>query len=188
MVSALFHKPSGFLFVFNTELGGFNAIREPGREHRSESKNCKNWDGILDYFVEWTSILKREINTPDLWEVFKTTGINFTLEPSTTELNSGFTPEEQGALTTQLIEIETYIQTTYALTTEQLNIISHNLDLLRSEVGKLGRDTWKYTAIGIIFTIITALGIPPEQGQILWHYITGKLSEVITNIHLAIIR
>ncbi len=182
LISTLTHKPTGYVFVFDTDQGNFLAIRTPGNERRCETQAFKNWNGLLSYFIEWVSILEREIKAPDLWEMLRTGAINLEKGPSTTEENSTFTPKEQKEITTRIIEIRTYIQTTYSPPENQLNNINRKLDILIDETKRQGREAWKYTAIGIIASVITTLSITPEQGQILWLYITGKLSEVISNV------
>lgn len=185
LISAVSHKPTQFAFIFNTDLGAFIGLRTPGDGRRIDSKEFTSWNGLLAYFSEWISLLKREIEAPDMWNMLSTGMIDLELEPSTIEQNSTFTPEEQKAITTRLTEIRAYIQTTYSPTEHQLNIINRKLDLLICETKKQGRETWKYMAIGIIANVITALSITPEQGQMLWHYIIGKLSEAVTTIRLA---
>ena len=65
-ISAISHKPTQFAFIFNTDLGAFIGRRTPDVGGRIDSKEFTSWNGLLAYFSEWISLLKREIEAPDM--------------------------------------------------------------------------------------------------------------------------
>src|SRR5690348_13826394 len=47
------HKPTQYLFIFDTDLGGYIGHRTPGNQTRVEKRDCLSWSRLLLFFAEW---------------------------------------------------------------------------------------------------------------------------------------
>ena len=154
-----------FNFYESDEYQGFWLNYSPGQERVLESTGNINWQIGFDHFITWHGNLKRELNSPNLWE-------RFNKEISTVAFANNFDTSKFS--TKEFIELKSKIQLlneeikTIPLSEYQQNEIISNLNRLIELAEDLNKYDWKNLFIGTIISIIIQLSVTQDNATILW--------------------
>jgi hypothetical protein len=172
MVSALSHRPSeDYWFIFDRNLhGGHYSVFAPGSETHKEERNPGTWDYQLRYVGEWLGYLRRELDAPDVWSNI---AAGPGLDAGTS--NAAFTPTELTVIAERLAQIEARIGEVKALQQGEAQYVHETLEYLRETARTEGRRNWFNMAVGVIFSIVLFLALPPELAGALFRFAVERL-------------
>ncbi|WP_157489764.1 hypothetical protein [Flavobacterium sp. CF136] len=167
------NSPYYFNFNEDTDYVGFYVNYSPGQERIVEATNNVNWKIGFDHFITWLSNLKRELESPNLWERFQNeiSGLQLITDFD----NSKFTFSEYEELTEKLKIISQRISSIPLFENQQREIII-SLERLTELAKELNKFDWKNLFIGTIISIIIQLNVTPDNATILWELIQNVFS------------
>jgi hypothetical protein len=183
-VSRLIHKPSNFFFTFDyLPTAAHFARYSPGKETPTEDKQAGTWHKQQEILCKWLNYLKREIESPDLWEAIAQESALLD-EASASSSNEQFSDEEKSYIINGLNEIKQYL------------LIAHNLDpeLVESKInylveasGRLGHKDWIIILVGTLISIVSAAYLPPETTRDIFRFVGTVLRDLFGGGHLLLI-
>jgi hypothetical protein len=178
-VSMIDYVVSGFFYTFDIHKGVHYAIYSPGKEMLLDKQYPGSWEYQRQYFRDWLSYLRREIDQPDLWaEISK-----YQLPPES-ELgpdisNEPFTAYQVEKIVSGVNQVRAYLEEQGLASEEQKRFVNERLNYLADAAKRQGRKDWIYTSIGVLVTIATALALAPEQAKTLWYLIRDAIAGII---------
>lgn len=156
----LLHVPTGFWFRINRHANlGFLVTYAPANETYEAKGNPGDWPGVLRYASEWLAYLKRETETPDLWDAL--TGENELLQGSTggSSDNLPFEQSELPHVRKCLEELKAYVIKTKDLTESQRKIVDARFDHMEEAATRMGRKDWVAMVIGSLMGVAFSLAL-----------------------------
>src|SRR6266446_6924113 len=93
-VSGIIHRRSGYYFVFDNVVE-FVSKWVPGEQTLVDSNYSDRWENQLNWFRDWLTYLKRETESPDLWEQISKEAQLLESAASADTTNAPFTVEEK---------------------------------------------------------------------------------------------
>lgn len=184
---ALIHQPSGYYYAFNVDADNDHSPEySPGKETEVYvvGSYLKTWSEKLNSFKAWLTHLKREFETPDLWESISNEG-KLAEAASASELeDTKFTADELTYVSGALKEIREYISSTQTLSPEMQNFIDDRLDYLETSSKRQDRKAWIHTTIGVLFTIVVGAAFSPNAARELFQFAGNVLVQVLKSQRL----
>ena len=189
VVSRLTYAPQPrFGFIFDVVPGDtYVADRSPGITVPAERVVTQTWVRQLGAFAQWASVLRQEIAEPDLWAEAAAQLPRAILPAppagsSPDYWSEGFTADELDELKIKLNAFQHSVEdkVTALFDVGELNAETkeRQLAFVREQIGELGaasqrqsRLSWYQLAIGVAFTIVTA--IPTDHRVALLHAFAG---------------
>jgi hypothetical protein len=161
---SLRHRSSGAYFVFAGDAGSYVTRYAAGDDPVSELP-AYSWDRVMERVARWLAEVKRDTETPDLWDELR----NQTdlLRGATAEAleNTPFTADERDEIARQLNELRQYANVTYSLSELQLIDLDSKVDYLVDAAERLGRKDWLNACIGAILAYLLAAAVPPDAAH-----------------------
>lgn len=166
----LIHRESNYYLNFyeDTEYNGFWLNYSPGREKLYEATDRINWAIGFDHFITWLGNLKRELDSPNLWDRFTkdATSLSLSIEHD----SSKFSTKEFIELKSKVEALANEVRNLPLSEYQQSEIIS-NLNRLTELAEDLNKFDWKNLFIGTIISIVIQLSVTPENAKLLWDMI-----------------
>lgn len=162
-ISVITHVPTGYHCEFLSS-GGLSY--SPGEDQAVDFRQVVgDWHDVTNSLVKWISCLRRELDAPDLWRTIAQERKLAEVAVSGTLGNEKFSPEEQRYISQQLNEIKAFLLTTNRLQLEAARIVEDRFDYLEGASQRLGRKDWLNLTIGVLFSIIIAVALPPDAAK-----------------------
>jgi hypothetical protein len=154
----LIHQPSGFFCSFAAERSDSGnpyiqieySPSEEGFITSASARSAYQWDNEIK---KWIDILRREIDTPDLWTSIVSGQSSVMQATATASENTPFTPPERAQVIIFLGEIRTYIQTNAGLSPDKFSIVIEKLAYLEQAADRMGRKDWLNLFLGVLFSM-----------------------------------
>jgi hypothetical protein len=134
----------------------------PGESKREQFVLCGAFNDALARFDWWLGYVKREIETPDLWEDLLADEPP-RLEPDNPADHDRFTEAEQTAVVEHFRVVRGYIESLNP-TEEALLLVHAKLDYLIEATSRLEKRDWKAVSRGVAFDIALA-AMNPDQAR-----------------------
>lgn len=180
--SVLTHRPTSYYFSFEVDSGGSYYLEySPGKDLLIVNDIENEWEMLHEDFSDWLQSIKREIETPDLWETIADGPGLFTSASVSDVENTPFTPDEREYISQQLHEIETYLITTQIFSEEQAEFVRKRLNYLEGAAHRSGRIDWLNTAVGVIFSIMVSAAFAPQQARDLWQFVAAAFKHLLNH-------
>ena len=166
----LIHHPSGFFCGFAAERSEsgkpYTQIEyspsEEGFIKRESVYSASSWDDVVR---KWVDILRREIDTPDLWTSIASGQSSVMQATATASENTPFTAPERAQVAIFLEDIRTYIQTNSRLSTDKFNIVVEKLAYLEQAADRMGRKDWLNLFLGVLVSMTVQVGMEKSVFQ-----------------------
>jgi hypothetical protein len=158
------HKWSASCFVVRGAPGHYTGFGVIG-DGPETSYDVYSWDALISRVWLWLQLVKRDLDTPDLWaELQRETKL---LEVGTNDVseNTRFTLEEQKEIAKRLAELAKHVSHTHSLSHEQMQALEEKLDYLVDASGRLGRKDWLNAFIGVTLTFMLSAALAPESAR-----------------------
>ncbi len=181
-VSGIFHRPTGYYFIFEHTPTHRVSVYSPGSDTLHTTASRPEWNQQLRDVRKWLDYLKRESEAPDLWaEIAQETTIAEAAS-SETASNTPLTPQEQEYISSQLQEIKQYLITTHDLSEDHAEFVEGRLNYLEEAAKREGRQDWLHTAIGVVFTISVGIALAPGAARELLWFVTNTFRQLVDTI------
>jgi hypothetical protein len=166
-VSLVKHTPTDSYFIFDFASGGARlGYWSPAEDKARAGGNFgDSWPHQLDAVGAWLTVLKRELDEPDLW--FQPRSRQEVIRAAVDETdNEPFSADEQAAIAEQLGQLETTLIARLP-DSEQQEFVKSALRELIDDSKTSRRRQWAFNAIGVFFTLATFLDptLGPELMQ-----------------------
>lgn len=181
-VPALVHLPTGAYFLFDSSISGRAVcVISPGLERREDRVSLRGRESgeQLACVRAWLTYLKRELDSPDLWEEMRRKGSLPEIAAALIE-NAPFTAGERRAINSKLAVIRKHVLRMAHDLREQKSFIYDRIRYLERAVDRLGRRDWIHTAIGVFFTIATGMALAPEKAREFLTFALGAIGSLAT--------
>jgi len=182
IVSKLKYRDGHFYFQFDFSRNKLNRYCEfsPGEERAVEGEGIENsWLLQKNKVQEWAHLLKKEIDTPDLWQEIQKYQATFSLAPPAQLLNEPIPAYEAEKISNALQSLASQIEQQFELTNQQSKFVNSKLDYLAEAAKRQGHLDWIHTCIGVLITIAMALGMAPAQANRFWQLAKELLGQFI---------
>ena len=177
-VSRLFYKAdAAYSFVFEP-LHEHNWIAHfaPGEFTQSEDEGCGEFSATIVRVDWWLSYLRREIESPDLWDDLLEDALSDLEGPGS---NAPLTSEERRIAVLQVEAVRTYVISINP-PQEKLDEANKKLDFLIDATTRLGRFDWRAAAVGMAFEIAMQVAFSPDQARHILELVTAGLLRVLS--------
>lgn len=175
----IIHRPTGFyLRIRNAELmGNFEISYYPGDRHPvsldPDTVFVNTQGEILEIARDWVKAVTKYLS--DDWRnIFPGLGTHSYTE-STEEFP--FDTNTQKQILSKLEKIEKWAIENMDLTVDLKDFIKKEFETIKKELRKQSRKSWRHTAIGVLFSIITKTNPDPDQAKALMDLFRENLSE-----------
>lgn len=166
----LIHQLTGFFCRFSAERSGsgkpYTQIEyspsEEGFIKRESVTGAYSWNLVL---VRWVGLLRKEIDTPDLWAAIASGQSSVMQATATASENTPFTAPERAQVAMFLGEIRTYIQASAGLPPDRFNIVVEKLAYLEQAADRMGRKDWLNLFLGVLFSMALQVGMEKSVFQ-----------------------
>lgn len=184
------HRFSEFYFVIDEgeyDGGGFTNFDyvnsyhyeyAPGNASLTSSGQDLSWDGVVSSFGGWLGYLKREIDSPDLWETI-TQERKLEESVASDDDNSFFSSDEQKQISERVLEIEQFLLKTHNLNEEHQKFVRDRMEYLIESSERLGKKDWKSLAFGVLLSTAMGIGLNGvEIGEVM-RFVGGVLGPIL---------
>ena len=86
-------------------------------------------------------------------------------QSASAEQNTQFTTDEVKEIKERLVEIEEYVVRIAHLEEEDRDAVHARLDYLANASTRMGRKDFLHIAIGVFFSVVITVGIPPDAAR-----------------------
>lgn len=174
IVSVLVHKPTEYYFHFGFLRGQEWCQRSPGPDRSVDERYGSAWDSQEAHAHEWLSCLKREIETPDLWE--SVSQEKALVEAASAEglSNTPFIEAEQQDISAKLDEIQQFLLAAHQFEESQKEFVRSRLDYLKDAAERMGRKDWLNLTTGTLLGIVVQTGLNSDAARELFR-LAGNL-------------
>jgi hypothetical protein len=122
-------------------------------------------DGWLPPVENWLALLKRDLETPDLWATLQQQQTMLDSPSVDANANTPFTAEEQQQIRTQLGEIKAYAKETNKLSGDQMRLLEGQLNYLHDAASRMGRIDWRNAVTGVLLGTVVNAVLPGEVAR-----------------------
>jgi hypothetical protein len=163
LASKLVHIPSQYFFIFDYYQDSHWSVFSPGKDQPIEKELSPNWHVCRNKCVAlWLAALKREVDSPDLWENLLGAKALIGVADTQSE-NSLFSLEEQAQLRTALTEMKSYILTVHKSSAVNQERLEQRLDYLAEASARLGRVDWRNAFAGALVGYFLEVAFTSQQ-------------------------
>ena len=159
-VPCLVHQGSPYYFKFEYDLPVRYSEFAPGEAEPTQRARHESWSAQLGTVERWLSYLRRERETPDLWNLVEEQG-DLLGAPDAVD-NTPFAPAEREHIAEQFAEIKEYARQAHALSDDQFRALEGRLDYLVDAAGRLPRFDWRNALVGALLGLVTDAVLPAE--------------------------
>lgn len=184
VISVLTHRPTGYYFVFDFRNGRHYIERSPAPDSARDEQYPGDWDNARRYVLDWLSILKREIEAPDLWGALTQERALADAAAVSGMSNTSFTGEEQRQISERLDQIESDLAEIQELNAEQGAFVHQQFEYLREALPRLGRRDWLLTTLGALFSIAVEAVFGPDRARELFRLAANLLGPLFGSIKM----
>ncbi len=173
-IERLIHIPtdSYFEFDFTTGNGELN-IFSPAKERVRQKTITESWNYQLILVIDWIHAVKREHETPDLWEAIREESVLITA-PSFEE-NEPFSADEQNLIRDKLDEFGKYLIEVHSVGPE----VKNRLDYLANASTRIGRKDWFLLLNGMLLNIVLQFALSSEVARELFRFAAQLLGQLL---------
>ncbi len=175
-VSQLVHKASKFYFVFDNSNGRIYSKWSPGNETLTQSEDTGGWQNQSGRFAQWLSYLKRETESPNLWEAISNEARILESAASSDTSNVPFTAEEKAYILNGVNEVKQYLLTAHRVDPE---LVESRLSYLIESSERLGRKDWLNLLVSVLVSIAINAALPPETIREVFRFVGEALRQII---------
>ncbi len=170
-----------FLFQISSEYE-YNSIYYPGKNISVQYQSTNNWTTQKQHVVNWLYLLKKEVSQPNLWG--QITKYKFSYDPDLTSKvsNEPFTNQQLEQVHKSLNQLKNYLIEHIKVSEEQHKLINENINYLSDSAKRQGRRDFIFTAIGLILSLASFLGIQPNQITKLFYFFRDTVIGFITSL------
>jgi hypothetical protein len=163
----IFHDPSGYFYCF-AHSATYDSLEEcalfsPGPSSRRHAEDVYSWDGHLSAVKMWLKCLKKELETPDLWEQAHAVASGQGIQDRTDADNTPFSDADKAQIKIGLDSLREEIGRRFDATSSTLEDVNEQLDELNEAVCRLGRKDWKHNLRSVLLNIAMTLALEPSQ-------------------------
>jgi hypothetical protein len=158
------HKWSKSYFIIGGDAGKYVGSYAAG-DTPEWPYEVYSWEPLMKRISSWLEEVKRDIETPDLWDELQREAELLGIGADETTENTPFTGDEQKEIVGRLQELAEYVRITYSLTSEQMRVLDEKINYLNDAKGRLGRTDWRGVFVGAIVSYVLTAGIPPESAR-----------------------
>ena len=159
-------KDAPYFFRFEWQATGLGHRRVsrlcPGPDTREVVLEPYDWESQLIHVRQWLTLLRREIEAPDLWELANQQ-VELFRRPWEVQDNSPFNAEEQDQIARTLRELAGAVQETTELSREQKDATTEVLQHLEQAAKREGRRDWFFMLGGVVLGWAANAGISPQM-------------------------
>lgn len=141
-----------------------------------------DWNQRILHISRWLNVVRREINSPDLWTSIKEAKYLQASVVSSDISNAPFTPAERSIVITRLEEVKRYITQSSQLQTEQLERLEGQILYLIESSERLGRKDRYNILISVLFSIIVTGVVTPDRAQELFQIVAAMFEPLLRSI------
>jgi hypothetical protein len=156
------HKQSSAFFIIGSADYGKIWIEHEAADGPRQSSAEDAW---LPAIKSWLALLKRDLETPDLWATLRQQQTMLDSPPADMDENTPFTAEEQQQIVTQLSEIRVYTKGTYELSGDQMRLLEGQLNYLEDAASRMGRIDWRNAVTGVLLGTVVNAVLPGEVAR-----------------------
>jgi hypothetical protein len=154
-----YKRSSAFLTIRHADYGNVWIEYEVADGPRQSSVDGE--DEWLPAVKNWLAVLKRDLETPDLWATLKQQQTMLD-SPGDPDANTPFTAEEQQQIAQQLGEVRAYTRETYKLSGHQMRLLEGRLDYLQDAASRMGRIDWRNAVTGVLLGTVVNAALPGD--------------------------
>lgn len=183
-VPRLVHVSRAFWFrVDCDDLSGFVCTYTPSPEtYQPQERMIVNWAGVLTAANEWMGLLKREIETHDLWAALPTERLFQSSGSEETSDNNPFTPAELSEVRKCLKEIKAHVMKVTTLTMAQTKIVEARFEHMEEAATRMGRKDWFSLVIGSLVGVVTSLSLDGPSTRDIFGFAALALKKVLGTV------
>jgi hypothetical protein len=148
----------------------------PGEQTGVDSNYSDRWENQLGWFRDWLTYLKRETESPNLWEEISKEAQVLESAASSDTSNAPFTIEEKAHIVQGINEIKQYLLTAHKLDPE---LVESRLNYLVESSERVGRKDWLNLLISVLIGIVINAALPPEATRELFRFVGTVLRQII---------
>ena len=132
----------------------------------------------MSYFGSWLQFVKRELDSPPLWEQLAqgSTIVDSGLLGAT--VDTPFSPEEREAISRQIDAVRDYLAR--ELPAGSAAVINTRLSQVETSLATQGRVTWGLAFVGLCTTLVWGGLMAPDQARAVLQMIASAFSRLIT--------
>lgn len=173
-IERLIHIPtdSYFVFDFYGDDDGYS-IFSPAKDRVRDQERTANWFNQLVPVGDWIHAVKREHETPDLWEAIREESVLITA-PSFEE-NEPFSADEQNLIRDKLDEFGKYLMEVHSIGPE----VKNRLDYLANASTRIGRKDWFLLLNGMLLNIVLQFALSSEVARELFRFAAQLLGQLL---------
>ena len=175
---SVLHHSDGHFFEFNCDGRSYDPEYSPGISATTEEEQNLQWEEVLEVVKSWLSILKRELNEPDLWSELSKQDPDRIVFDQLNSAEINFTVIQIEQIRIQLDIAKAKIVEKFKPNAEKIDHISSQIDYLVDQASKQTKRDWRNIFIGVIFSIAVSLGIPQQSMPIFITIIQAAFQEI----------
>ncbi len=181
VVSSLVHLPTGYYFLFEYDRDGkhWSEYSPGGSVAVVTLKYTASWGVQLGNVIDWAQSLKREVESPNLWDAISQERRILEVVNEPIFYNELFNVEEQKKINANLEEIKQYLLTTTDLSKEQVQLVDKQFDYFKNSLQRIGRKDWLMMFTGFLVSKILTLGLQSDTAKELFRFTSNALSWLI---------
>lgn len=170
------HKASDSYFIFDNAAGRFYSKWSPGRETLRQAENSSGWQVQSKLCAQWLSFLKRETESPDLWDAISDEARILESAASSDTSNAPFTAGEKAYILGGLTEVKQYLLTAHRVDPE---LVESRLNYLIESSERLGKKDWLNLLLSVLVSIVINAALPPEATRELFRFVGTALRQIL---------
>lgn len=175
--TTLKHLPTEYYCKFSSTYNCVYWLElAPGNEMHTQHFCLDGWSYVLPKLGSWLYQLKREIDTPDLWQSYIRIDTKLSFDEKE---NSPFTVAEYKLLVDKLSILEVKMTKQFKLSAQQLSELKLSFDQLKGKAESLGKRDWFMYFMGCLQNIVVALAFQPDQVQNLVNLVRETFSNAV---------
>jgi hypothetical protein len=123
------------------------------------------WDAVMSHVNRWLQLVKRDLDTPDLWAELRREAELLGGGSNNVIANTLFTSEEQKEIAQRLNKLSKDVSNAISLSEAQKHALDEKIDYLIDASCRLGRKDWLNTFIGVTLPFFLAAALAPEAAR-----------------------
>jgi hypothetical protein len=138
------------------------------------------WSSLIYKIINWAYKISSELKeSDDLWEELSNIKSGYSYEYGEFEDNEPITAKEAESIRSKLTILEQKIIEKYGITDSYIKIIKEKFEYLDKGIERQGKKDWFHTLIGVLASLIIALGISAANSDGFWQIVKNVLNSPI---------
>ncbi|MBL7189805.1 MAG: hypothetical protein ISS70_26035 [Phycisphaerae bacterium] len=156
----------------STHPGAYRLVFSPGISTRVATSGDISWEVCVTQVVRnWVRCLKRELDTPDLWQEVEKYRSSLSLTPPENLVNEPIPAYEVEQITQNLQLLAAQTNELHGLSEDQDTFVRSKLAYLADAAKRQGRLDWMHTFIGVLISIVIGLAMAPDRAKEFWELV-----------------